>query len=178
MSDQDSNPKEPGASARRLSVEFRSIDSLKPYEKNSRVHSPDQVERLAESIKRFGFNAPILILEDGTIVAGHGRLAAATLVGLNEVPTIVLPHLTLEEARAYCLADNRIGDLAGWDEQLLREELEDLDQELAGAAGFTEDEIEALTGEEEIVPREEEPENIDTSCKCPRCGHRFELSDS
>jgi rubredoxin len=60
----------------------------------------------------------------------------------------------------------------------LREELEDLDQSLSEAAGFTEDEIESLTGEEEIEPRETEPENIDTSCKCPRCGHRFELSDS
>jgi hypothetical protein len=106
-------------------IEIKSIPvaSLKPYEKNARTHSDEQVEQLAKSIEKFGFNNPILIREDLTVIAGHGRLAAATKLGLVEVPTITLSHLTADQARAYVLADNQLALNSDWDKELLKEEL-------------------------------------------------------
>lgn len=96
---------------------------LKPYENNARTHSPEQVEQLTKSIKQFGFNNPILVQEDLTVVAGHGRLLAAKKLGLEKVPVIKLKHLTKEQVKAYVLADNKLALNAGWDAEILRDEL-------------------------------------------------------
>ena len=102
---------------------------LVPYARNARTHSDAQVAQIAASIAEFGFTNPILAGSDGVIVAGHGRLAAAQKLGLDAVPVVVLDHLTPTQRRALVIADNRIAENAGWDEALLRVELEGLQDE-------------------------------------------------
>mgnify|MGYP000969801031 FL=1 len=102
---------------------------LVPYARNARTHSDAQVAQIAASIAEFGFTNPILAGSDGIIVAGHGRLAAAQKLGLDAVPVVVLDHLTPTQRRALVIADNRIAENAGWDEELLRIELEGLQDE-------------------------------------------------
>lgn len=114
-------------------IEMVSIDSLTPYARNSRTHSAGQINQIAASINEFGFNNPVLIDEDGGIIAGHGRTMAARQAGFTELPCIRLRHLTPEQRRAYVIADNRIAELAGWNEELLQGELEAL--ELDGITG-------------------------------------------
>lgn len=97
---------------------------LIPYARNARTHSEDQVAQIAASIAEFGFTNPILAGSDGVIVAGHGRLAAAQKLGLELVPVVVLDHLTPTQRRALVIADNRIAENAGWDEEMLRIELQ------------------------------------------------------
>lgn len=104
-------------------LEFWSLDKLKPYEKNSREHSENQVERIAESIKEFGFVNPILVDGEDGIIAGHGRLMAAKKLGLTKVPVIQLEHLSEAQKRAYVIADNRLAELATWNQDILKEEL-------------------------------------------------------
>ena len=99
---------------------------LLPYARNARTHSDDQVAQIAASIAEFGFTNPILAGSDGIIVAGHGRLAAAQKLGLEIVPVVVLDHLTPTQRRALVIADNRIAENAGWDDAMLRIELEAL----------------------------------------------------
>jgi len=102
---------------------------LVPYARNARTHSDAQVAQIAASIAEFGFTNPILAGSDGVIVAGHGRLAAARKLGLEMVPVVVLDHLTPTQRRALVIADNRIAENAGWDDELLRIELEALQDE-------------------------------------------------
>jgi len=109
-----------------LQVTYRAPGDLKPYARNSRTHSKTQVETLARSISTYGFTNPILLAEDGTIIAGHGRLQAAIALGLDQVPTITLVGLTDAQRRALVLADNRIALDAGWDVEMLQVELADL----------------------------------------------------
>ncbi len=97
---------------------------LLPYARNARTHSEDQVAQIAASIAEFGFTNPILAGSDGIIVAGHGRLAAAQKLGLERVPVVVLDHLTPTQRRALVIADNRIAENAGWDDAMLRIELD------------------------------------------------------
>ena len=115
----------------------RPLSSLRPYPRNARTHSKKQVAQIAASIGRFGFNNPVLISEDGEIVAGHGRVQAARQLGWKTVPTIVLAHLSEAERRAYVLADNKLALNAGWDKEILAIELQGLvdlafDVELTG----------------------------------------------
>jgi hypothetical protein len=112
-----------------LTIETRSLDRLIPHVRNARTHSEDQVAQIAASIAEFGFTNPILIGADDVIIAGHGRLLAAKLLGLSEVPVIVLDHLSDAQRRALVIADNRIAENAGWDEALLRAELSALREE-------------------------------------------------
>jgi DNA modification methylase len=118
-------------------VAERSISSLSPYAGNARTHSKKQVKQIAASISRFGFNNPVLISDHGEIIAGHGRVEAAKLLGFKKVPTIVLSHLSDAERRAYVLADNKLALNAGWDREILAIELQalvdlDFDVELTG----------------------------------------------
>jgi hypothetical protein len=108
------------------SIQQVSVQSLKPYARNARHHSKVQIKQIAASIERFGFNNPILIADDGEIVAGHGRLAAAKLLGLKTVPTLRLSHLNEAERRAYVIADNKLALNAGWDREMLAIELQGL----------------------------------------------------
>ena len=119
---------------------------LLPYGRNARTHSEAQVGQIAASIKEFGFTNPILAGADGVIVAGHGRLAAAQHLGLESVPVIVLDHLSATQRRALVLADNRIAANAGWDEELLKLEIAELDEAdfNLDLMGFGDEELERL----------------------------------
>lgn len=165
----------PGNSQRDLLMEWKPLEWVKPYEGNAKHHPPEQLERLAASIRRFGFNSPLLCLEDGTLVAGHGRLAAAALVGLNPLPVVVLRGMGMEQARAYSLADNRLGELGVWDGDALERELMslgDADPSLVADAGFKPGEVEALLGDvqKQAEELEAEPEGLPVPFQCPHCG--------
>lgn len=142
-------------SDRQLAVEYRPLDSLVPYARNARTHSEAQVAEIAGSIREFGFTNPVLIAEDGTLIAGHGRVLAARLLGMDTVPTITLTGLSDSQRRALVLADNRIALNAGWDEALLSLELTDLKEAGfdLGTLGFEDGELDRLLagteGEEE-----------------------------
>ncbi len=119
------------------SIEDRPVDSLSPYKRNARTHSKKQISQIARSIERFGFTNPVLIADDGSIIAGHGRVAAASLLGMKTVPVARLSHLSEADRRAYVLADNKLALNAGWDQDLLAFELQELidvgfDVELTG----------------------------------------------
>jgi hypothetical protein len=101
---------------RRFVVEYVPLASILPNPINPRTHSRQQIESLAHSIEAFGFNAPILVDGENRVVAGHARLEAARLLGLQEVPVIRLEHLTEAQAKAYMLADNKLTDRSGWDD--------------------------------------------------------------
>ena len=109
-----------------ISIEYRDVANLKPYEKNARTHSKKQIRQIADSIKRFGFTNPLLITDDAGVIAGHGRLEAAKLLGISKVPTVKLSHLSEAERRAYVLADNKLALNAGWDREILAIELQAL----------------------------------------------------
>jgi DNA modification methylase len=108
-------------------IELIDIESLIPYARNSRTHSDSQVAQIAASIKEFGFTNPVLIDADGGIIAGHGRIMAARKLGLVEIPCIRLGHLTEAQKRAYVIADNKLALNAGWDTEMLVNELRDLE---------------------------------------------------
>jgi len=112
--------------AQPLTVVWRRIEVLRPDPASPRSHSPRQVHLLALSIGAFGFNVPILVDPTLRIIAGHGRLLAAEELGLREVPTIVLDHLSAAKARAFMVADNRLAEGAAWNSGLLREQLTEL----------------------------------------------------
>jgi ParB-like chromosome segregation protein Spo0J len=126
------------------------IETLIPYEKNARTHSDEQVSQIAASIKEFGWTQPILVDGEKGIIAGHGRLAAAKLLNLPEVPVIELAHLSKSQKRALILADNKLALNAGWDETLLAEELRELsDVEFdLDVVGFSDEELNKLLGAE------------------------------
>jgi ParB-like chromosome segregation protein Spo0J len=111
-----------------MQITFRKVTDLIPYVNNSRTHSEEQVTQIASSIKEFGFTNPILIDEEGGIIAGHGRLMAAKKLGLTEVPTIALEGLTEAQKKAYVIADNKLALNAGWEIDLLKVELNALDE--------------------------------------------------
>lgn len=104
----------------------RSVTALRPHTRNARTHSKRQIEQIAESIRRFGFTNPVLVDAEDRIIAGHGRVAAAKELGLSRVPVIAIEGMSEAERRAYILADNRLAELAGWDDDLLRLELGDI----------------------------------------------------
>lgn len=124
-------------------IELWPVDRLRPYERNARTHSPEQVQQIAASMVEFGLTNPILVDSGDGIIAGHGRLMAAQLIGLTEVPVIVLDHLSDAQRRAYILADNAIAEKAGWDEELLAGELADLAADGFDLAltGFSDEEL-------------------------------------
>jgi len=128
-----------------------SVDKLIPYANNARTHDDAQVTQIASSIKEFGFNNPVLIDEGNGIIAGHGRVMAAKKLGMSEVPTITLAHLTDSQRKAYILADNRIAMNSSWDNQLLTLELKDLKDDIdLTLLGFNADEINALLEPEQV----------------------------
>jgi DNA modification methylase len=134
-----------------LEIEYWPLDKLVPFEKNARIHSPEQIAQIAASIREFGFNTPILVDRHDGIIAGHGRLLAARQVGLAEVSVIILDHLTGNQKRAYILADNKLAEGAGWDDAVLSGELAtlrdaDFDLEMLG---FDDDELRLLLAQAE-----------------------------
>jgi len=131
-------------------IERWPLDRLVPYTRNARTHSDEQIAEIAASIAEFGFTNPILVDSDAGIIAGHGRLLAARKLGLTEVPVIVLDHLSPVQRRAYVLADNRLALNAGWNDELLAEELAAIESEgfNLGVLGFSDSELDGLLSEE------------------------------
>src|SRR5689334_2173545 len=107
-----------------LTIEQTPVHALKPRDRNARTHSKRQIRQIANSIREFGFNNPVLTDDDGRIIAGHGRLEAAKLLELPTVPTVRLSHLNETQKRAYLLADNALATKAGWDREILAIELQ------------------------------------------------------
>jgi DNA modification methylase len=126
-------------------IEWLSVETLIPYAKNARTHSDEQVAQIAGSIKEFGFNNPVLVDKDNSIIAGHGRLMAARKLGMDKVPVVQLEHMTEAQRKAYVLADNRIALNSGWDTSMLTIELQDLKDYIdLSLLGFDPDELDAL----------------------------------
>ena len=145
------------------SLEEIFIDALIPYARNSRTHSDSQVAQIAASIKEFGFTNPVLVDEDGGIIAGHGRVLAARKLQLNKIPCIKLLHLTHAQKQAYVIADNKLALNASWDFDLLKievSELSDMDFDMS-LLGFDSIELNALLSGNEIEDEEEdEPKEV------------------
>ncbi len=137
-----------------LKIFYKNLNELQENPKNSRVHSEKQIAQIAKSIEKFGFNNPILINQEGVIIAGHCRYLAAKKLGLEEVPTVCLSHMTPEQIRAYIIADNKLAENSGWDKDILKIELEylmslDLDFD-ATITGFELPEIDLIINSEAI----------------------------
>src|SRR6266581_5525579 len=129
-----------------MRIEYMSVHALRPYAGNARTHSRKQIRQIANSIERFGFCNPVLIDDDKQIIAGHGRVEAAKLLGIAAVPTCRLSHLSEADKRAYILTDNKLAEKAGWDKELLAIELQgliDLDVEIE-STGFELPEIDVI----------------------------------
>ena len=128
-----------------LNIVYKPIKELKPYKKNAKKHSKEQVEQIANSIKEFGFTQPVIIDKHNSVVAGHGRILGAKKAGLKQVPTVCLEDLTEEQIKAYRLVDNKLNE-SEWDYSLLDEELEnlteDIDMNLFGFDDLLPDEVE------------------------------------
>ena len=121
------------ASAKREVVLVQPLSSLKLNRRNARTHSPRQIRQIADSIRAFGFNNPILVDKNNLIAAGHGRAKAAKLLGMTEVPTVRLSHMTEAQMRAYVIADNRLAEKAGWDDEILAIEFQNFVRDRARA---------------------------------------------
>jgi len=139
-------------------IETWPIDRLRPYARNAKMHGDDQVAKIAASMAKFGWTVPCIVADDGELIAGHGRVLAATMLGLSEVPVIRLGHLDEAERRAYRIADNKLTELGEWDEAMLRDEIagllaEDFDLSLLG---ITEDDLDALLRDPE-APEGDDP---------------------
>ena len=126
-----------------MKIEYKDINDLIPYANNTRTHSEEQINQIASSIKEFGFTNPVLIDKNDGLIAGHGRVMGAKKLGLKEIPTITLDNLTEAQKKAYIIADNKIALNAGWDEELLKIELQSL-QEMdfdLSLTGFSDEEL-------------------------------------
>ena len=149
-----------------LTISYKKIKDLIPYCNNSRTHSDEQVLQIAASIKEFGFTNPVLIDDQGGIIAGHGRIMAAQKLKMDEVPTITLSDLSEAQKKAYIIADNKLALNSGWDDELLKielEQLKELDFDLV-LIGFSDDELALLMGGETtegLVDEDQVPELVD-----------------
>ena len=169
-----------------MKIENKKLDELNADVNNSRVHNDEQIEQLANSIREFGFTNPIIIDEDNSVLAGHGRLKAAERAGLEKVPTLKLLGLSDLQKRAYIITDNKIGLNAEWDDDILQRELRALtegDFDIA-ALGWNQKEMKSFVGLDPLegldIEKEFEAdqeillEDIDNfKNKCPRCGFEF-----
>src|ERR1022692_3518985 len=135
-------------------IELWPIDKLIPFARNPRTHSEAQVAQIAASIAEFGFNNPILVDTNASIIAGHGRLLAARRLQLYEVPVIVLDHLSETQKRAYIIADNQLALNAGWDQEMLRIELAALQEDDfdVNLVGFDDAELARLLAAQDATP--------------------------
>ncbi|EEQ4686204.1 ParB N-terminal domain-containing protein [Escherichia coli] len=139
-----------------LKIEYLPVGKLLRYAKNSRTHSDEQVEQLVNSIREFGFTNPVLIDEKNELIAGHGRLAAAEILEMDKVPAIRLSNLSEKQKKAYRIADNKLALNAGWDMQLLVEEVKELmdDDFDIDLLGFNDAELDEMLSDEQ--PQEED----------------------
>jgi ParB-like chromosome segregation protein Spo0J len=159
-----------------------SVAALVPYARNSRTHSAQQIDKIAASIREFGFLNPIIVDGQNGIIAGHGRVMAAQKLGLAELPVIEAAHLTEAQRRAYVIADNRLALDAGWDNDLLKIELQDLGAQGFDLTltGFELGEMAALFDEPNFEPGTEDDQGkldelAPKMVQCPHCGDEFDL---
>ena len=156
-----------------MQIENRDIESITPYSKNAKKHSEKQIEQVAESINAFGWAQPIVIDKQGVVIAGHGRLEAAKLLELEEVPTLTV-DLTESQAKAYRLADNKLNE-SDWNIDLVIEELKELD--IAGIdielTGFDSKimDLDFNLKNKELKPETEDVSFTAEKKKCPNCGY-------
>lgn len=136
-----------------MKIEYVDIKSVKPYKNNAKKHTKKQVEMIAKSIKMFGFNQPVLIDKNNTVVVGHGRVLAAKKNKLNKIPVVRIENLTDEELNAYRLIDNKLNESA-WDYQLLEEEIEKLQEAEINMKEFGFDN--SLLSDDELIKQMEE----------------------
>lgn len=143
----------------KLEIQYKPIQDLIPYARNSRTHNDAQVAQIAASIKEFGWTNPVLLDGENGIIAGHGRVMAAQKLGETEVPTIELSHMDENQKRAYIIADNKLALNAGWDNEMLALEVADLKDAGYdfGLTGFSLDEIAALNGDIDVEEDFKEP---------------------
>ena len=159
---------------RDMQIIKKNVNELMPYENNPR-HNDDAVEYVANSIEQFGFKVPIIIDKDNVIVAGHTRLKAAKKLGMEYVPCILADDLSDEQVRAFRLADNKVGELAGWDFTKRDEELAkilDIDMSMFS---FKEDEFDINDMFEKVETQEKEHKK--KTVTCPHCGETFEVDE-
>ncbi len=162
-------------------LEWLPLSALRPWARNARTHSKKQIRQIADSIRRFGFTNPVLIDNEDAILAGHGRVAAAKLLGMNEVPCLRLARMSAADKRAYVIADNKLALNSGWDEEILAGELKDLlaldlDFDI-GVTGFSIAEIDNLidgSAPEEPGDPEDDVLPDETSARC-RAGDLWQL---
>ena len=167
-----------------MKVELVSIGSIKPYEKNAKKHPEEQVERIANSIREFGWKQPIVIDKDNVIVIGHGRLLAAKKLKMETVPCVCADELTDEQIKALRLADNKTNE-SEWDFDLLGEELDGIFDIDMSEFGF---ELNLDDNEPQEIVEDEVPEEVETRCKigdlwqlgrwvyCKKCGKKHYIS--
>ena len=168
-----------------LEVAYVATTDLIPYANNPRTHSDQQVAQVAASIQEFGFNNPILIDEHNSIIAGHGRLAAAQKLDLKLVPTITLEGLSEAQRKAYVIADNKLTENGGWDYDILAVEidrLKELDVNI-DLTGFGIEELQVITQDVDFAPAgEDEQGKLDELdpkwIDCPHCGKEFDMRKS
>lgn len=157
----------------RSKITIMALTDITPYENNPR-NNEEAVEKVANSIKEFGFNQPIVVDKDNVIIVGHTRYLAAQELGLTEAPVIVAGNLSDEQARAYRLADNKTGELAGWDFEKLALELEQIEDINMSDFGFVEGSNLDINDDDFLSDnqiKEKEPKKV----TCPHCGQEFEL---
>jgi len=161
-------------------------ETLKNYENNARTHSDAQIEQIIKSIKDFGFNVPVEVNENLTILSGHARVQAALKIGMKQIPVIVQKHLTNQaKQKGYILAANKIAMNADWDFGILAEELHTLQEKTdfdLSSTGFDEKEINEMLGDMNFDPAtQEEQGTLDVlepkNVKCPHCDKQFNLRD-
>lgn len=151
-----------------MKVINKAIGKIYPYKNNPR-HNANAIEYVASSIRRFGFNNPILIDKDGVIISGHTRYEAAKILGLKKIPCVMAEDMTEEQIKAFRLVDNKVGEQSTWDWEKLQTELQaitglDMEKEF----GF--EKIDLTPPEPKTKPEKNEHE-----CKCPKCGKKFEV---
>jgi ParB-like chromosome segregation protein Spo0J len=155
------------------------IDTNKiiPYANNSRTHTVDQINKIRSSIREYGFISPVLVDEKLNLIAGHGRLEASKLEGMDKIPCVILTGLTDAQRKAYVIADNRMALDAGWDYDALRAEIEQL-QEMdfpVDLTGFEINEIESMLSIPESIDLDDQGDTkAKRLCHCPKCGFEFE----
>ena len=159
-----------------LELTYRAINTLTPYSNNSRTHTNKQIKQIADSIEEFGFTNPILVDENDGVIAGHGRIEAAKMLNIEEVPTITLENLSDEQKAAYVIADNKLALNAGWDEDKLQLELlrlQELDFDIS-LTGFDLKELEKITDENKYTKKVDIPVYEPTDEK-PEIGELYDI---
>lgn len=157
-----------------MEVIEKKISELKPYEKNPR-RNDEAVKYVAASIEQFGFKVPLVVDRNGIIVAGHTRYKAALELGMEEVPCIIADDLTDEQIKAFRLADNKVGEIAQWDHELLNFELGEIDIDMSDFGFVAVDDIDIDQFFEDAEPKAPKPEE-EKEVQCPHCGMFFKVN--